>query len=157
VGNAAIVNERATAVVSVIPILPIIWLLLTARAIAGHSWRTLWAAAMLSLLFSLLTGFSIGPLSFLLTCLQLASAIALRFGAVWRDWLGLLLGGVVVWVLIVPVQVAVGSWMPWTLAWPATAAVASAVLAVGLPRREAAAVLTAPALLIAVVCGALVV
>jgi hypothetical protein len=144
-------------VTSIIPILPIIWLLLTARAIAGRSWRAMWAAAMLSLLLNLLTGFSIGPYTFLLTCLQLASAIALRFGADCRDWLGLLLGGVLVWVLIVPVQIAVWSWVPRALAWPVTAAVASAVLAVGLPRREAVAVLAAPALLVTAVCGVVVV
>ena len=46
-------------------------LVLTPIGIRRRSWKLLWLTAVLSLIFSIAAGFSIGPLAFLLTCLQL--------------------------------------------------------------------------------------
>lgn len=63
-----------------------IWLLLTLHALVSRSWLALWAAAAVSLAACLTVPFSLGPLLFLATCLQLALAIA------WREEADLLSG-----------------------------------------------------------------
>ena len=83
--------------------------LLTPLAVVTGSWFIMWVAALLSAYVSFLGIFSIGALTFLLTCLQLAAAIGLRQSetdtAVWK---GPLLLGLLGWVLIVPAQVLSG-------------------------------------------------
>ncbi|CCF85070.1 hypothetical protein [Nitrolancea hollandica] len=66
-------------------------LILTAIGLWRRSWKFLWLAAGLSLVFSIAAGFSIGPLTFLLTCLQLAAAIASRRESGTQGWVLLLL------------------------------------------------------------------
>ncbi len=68
------------------------------------SWALMWLAAFLSLAFSIVTGLTIGPFAFLLTCMQFAAAIALRWHLTWRRWMALSFGIFVLWFLLVPVQ-----------------------------------------------------
>ena len=66
-------------------------------------------AALLSAYVSFLGIFTIDALTFLLTCLQLAAAFALRRSATDPDaWKIPLLLGLLVWALIVPAQVLSG-------------------------------------------------
>jgi hypothetical protein len=102
--------------------------LLTPLALLTGSWFTMWVAALLSTAVSFLGVFSVGPLTFLLTCLQLAGAIALRRSTAepeWRPWLLLALG---VWALVVPLQTvsfAITGFgvLGWYYAFPLIAAV----------------------------------
>jgi hypothetical protein len=87
-------------------------LALTLRAMASHPWQMMWAAAVASLLVSAVTIFSIGAIVFLLTCLQLASAMAMRRKASGREWLGWLALAVFVWCIVVPVQLISPAWSP---------------------------------------------
>lgn len=56
-------------------------LLLTPLALFRRSWLLMWMAAALSLAASIITGFSIGPFIFLITAVQFAAAVALRWMA----------------------------------------------------------------------------
>ena len=83
--------------------------LLTPLAVVTGSWFIMWVAALLSAYISFLGLFTIGALTFLLTCLQLAGAFGLRRTATHLDsWKGPLSLGLLVWALIVPVQVLSG-------------------------------------------------
>jgi drug/metabolite transporter superfamily protein YnfA len=62
----------------------------------------MWAAALTSLVFSLISIGSLGLVTLLLTCLQLAAAIALRRSAAAHGWTFAV--AVLVWVVIVPAQ-----------------------------------------------------
>ncbi len=106
-------------------------LLLSAMSLASPSWMMLWLAALLSLLFSLAAGFSIGGFVFLITCLQLGSAVALRWGVGGRGWALLLTAAVLVWTVVVPGQQLIQVWVPWVFSFPLVAAVASLCLVVG--------------------------
>jgi len=53
-------------------------ILLTPLAVVTGSWFIMWVATLLSAYVSFLDIFTIGALTFLLTCLQLIAAIALR-------------------------------------------------------------------------------
>ncbi|MCL5257401.1 MAG: hypothetical protein M1319_06350 [Chloroflexi bacterium] len=88
-------------------------------ALGRGSWQLMWAAGLLSLAFSLVTGLSIGGFVFLLTTLQFMAAIALRWSANRLGWVGLMALGSIIWVVLVPVQVYFGVvWLPWLLAFP---------------------------------------
>ena len=93
-------------------------LILTPRALVTGSWWTMWSAAVLSSVVSVAGALSIGALTFLLTCLQLAGAVALRRAAGQHGWTVLMLAAILVWTLIVPAQVLIGGWFPWLLAFP---------------------------------------
>lgn len=79
--------------------------LLTPLALTTGSWFIMWVGALLSAAVSFFGMFSIGPLTFLLTCLQLAAAFALRRSASGEAWKVPLLLGLVVWALVVPAQI----------------------------------------------------
>lgn len=87
------------------------------EALANRSWRTMWFAAACSLVFCIVAGFGLGPFVIVLTFLQLASAVALRVKAGPLGWLGLLLSGIVVWVVGFPGQVWAWSWALWLVAF----------------------------------------
>jgi hypothetical protein len=78
--------------------------LLTPLAVVTGSWLIMWVAALLSAYVSFLGLFTIGALTFLLTCLQLAAAIGLRRSSPGIAW-KILLGGLIVWGIVVPVQI----------------------------------------------------
>lgn len=82
-------------------------LLLTWASLARGSWRQMVAAAALSLLFSIAAMFSIGPFTFLLTCLQGGAALAIYRNARVREQVGLLLAGLAAWLVIIAVPLAV--------------------------------------------------
>ncbi len=84
----------------------IVSLILTAIGLRRQSWKLLWLAAGLSLVFGIAAGFSIGPLTFLLTCLQLAAAVASRRETGTQGWVLLLLAALLIWIVLVPVQIA---------------------------------------------------
>ncbi len=91
---------------------PIFWsmlaasLVLTWAGLARGSWRQLALAAVLSLLFSLVALFSIGPFTFLLTCLQAGAALAMYRDYGVRGQVASLLGGLTIWLLVVAVPLA---------------------------------------------------
>jgi hypothetical protein len=87
----------------------LVWVSLAAqalmvRALIGHSWVMMWLAAVGSFVFSILSMFSIGAVVFALTCVQLASVVALRLRLPFWQEAAILLAGVLIWVLVVPVQ-----------------------------------------------------
>jgi hypothetical protein len=83
--------------------------LLTPLAVVTGSWFIMWVAALLSAYVSFLGLFTIGALTFLLTCLQLGGAIVLRRSETDPDaWKLPLLLSLLVWALIVPAQVLSG-------------------------------------------------
>lgn len=93
-------------------------IVLTARALSGRSWVTMWAAAVCSLAVSILGMLSIGALTFLLTCLQVAAAIAMRRGEPRRGWIAIVLAAVLIWIAVVPTQIALSRSFGWTfLGW----------------------------------------
>ncbi len=104
-------------------------LILTPIGIRKQSWKLLWLAAVLSLAFSIAAGFSIGPLTFLLTCLQLAAAVAIRREAGRRGWMLLLLAALLIWIIVVPVQIAGLPWLSWLLTFPVVAVIAAVATA----------------------------
>lgn len=83
-------------------------LVLTFAGFSLRSWKVLWAAAALSILFTLAAILSIGPLTLLLVALQLAGAVAFRWSVGARGWLALLGSAGLIWLLAVPVQLAFG-------------------------------------------------
>jgi hypothetical protein len=96
-------------------------LVLTPIGIRRRSWKLLWLAAVLSLIFSIAAGFSIGPLAFLLTCLQLGAAVASRREAAIQEWVLLLLIALIIWIIVVPLQI---TGLQWLLAFPVVAVIA---------------------------------
>jgi len=83
--------------------------LLTPLAVVTGSWFIMWVAALLSAYVSFLGIFTIGALTFLLTCLQLGAAIALRRSDPDSNaWKVPLLLSLLVWALIVPAQIISG-------------------------------------------------
>ncbi len=111
--------------------------LLTVRATWSGSWLTMWVAALTSLTASLIAIWSIGSLTFLLTCLQVAAAMALRRSAgVWR-WLALLLAGLSAYgVLVFGLALARAADI-WLIAIPLAFAGASLLVLRDLPLSRA--------------------
>ena len=97
----------------------------TVFGLARRSWPRLLVAALLSLTFSL-TAFSLGLLTLLLTCFQLAAALALRRSAGARGWTILLLLGALTWA----VGILVPLWLDPPTAWLPT--IMPAMIAVGI-------------------------
>jgi hypothetical protein len=84
-------------------------ILLTPLAVVTGSGFIMWVAALLSAYVSFLGLFTIGAFTFLLTCLQLGGAIALRRSEMDANaWTVALLLSLLVWALIVPAQVLSG-------------------------------------------------
>ncbi len=107
----------------------IVSLILTAIGLRRQSWKLLWLAAGLSLVFGIAAGFSIGPLTFLLTCLQLAAAVASRRETGTQGWVLLLLAALLIWIVLVPVQIAGLQWLSWLLAFPVVVVIAAVATA----------------------------
>ncbi|MCC6943325.1 MAG: hypothetical protein IT335_02040 [Thermomicrobiales bacterium] len=102
---------------------------LSAVALRADSWRMMWVAALLSLGFSILAGFSIGPYVFLLTVLQFALALAIQRATSTRGWLIALCAGLLVWLVIVPLQLMLDRVvLPWLLAFIAVGSVSTVLL-----------------------------
>lgn len=80
---------------------------LTFVAAALDSWKLAWLGAIVSLFISILTGFSIGPFLFLATCLQLGSALALRWRLHGFGIVGMLALAVALWFMTQPFQIFV--------------------------------------------------
>ena len=62
--------------------------------------------------------FSIGGLVVLLTCLQLAGALALQRRVAWRGWAMFFLLAILVWTIARPGQLAVGRAVPLIVVLP---------------------------------------
>ncbi len=91
---------------------------LTLRAIVSSSWLMMWAGAIVSLVFSLAALWSIAPLMYLATCLQLAAAFGLRWSAGVGVWLMLAVGGVATFgVLVYGIGLTRGETL-WPIALP---------------------------------------
>ena len=84
---------------------------LSVHALLNWSWPTMWLAALGSFILSILAMFSIGALIFLVTCMQLAAVVALRWGTTWSELTIAILLGVLAWVAIVPVQAYGPDWL----------------------------------------------
>lgn len=112
-------------------------LVLTPLALAKRTWPWLFAAAILSLTFSIAAVFSIGFLIVLLTCVQLAGALGLKFRVGWRGWVALPLLAILVWTIAIPGQLAVGRTLPLIAVLPLALLGAILVLVLGpLVRRR---------------------
>lgn len=84
--------------------------------LVGSLWLSVWGlrrrsfvpmawAALLSFVFSLVTGFSIGSFVLVLPLLQVAAAVALLLRARWSGWLLLLVAAVALYFY--------GTWVRW--------------------------------------------
>jgi hypothetical protein len=113
---------------------PVLWVALLGtvalpvRAAWARSPALMWAGALCSLAVSIAGMYSIGALVFLLACLELGSAVAMRWGANGRGWAACLLAALLVWVVVVPVQVAGAVWLPWVAAFPLVVVIGSLAL-----------------------------
>lgn len=112
-------------------------ILLTLRAIDSGTWSTMWVAALVSLTASLIAIWSIGSLIFLLTCVQLAVTVAIRWSVDWRGWTAALLAGIGAFGLITYGLAFVRAWDLWLIAMPLTFALASLLLSTNLRLRGA--------------------
>jgi hypothetical protein len=83
----------------------------TLRALLSRTWMVMWMAAFASLVASTLGVYSIGAVIFLVTCLQIAVAAALRRGASWLGLAGALFLGALTWIVIVPGQIYGSAWL----------------------------------------------
>lgn len=90
----------------------VVSLLLTVVGLALRSWKLLWVAASIGILFSAAAALSIGPFVLLLVALQLGCAVALRRSFHWRGWSMLISIAILTWFLIVPFQLLVGPFLP---------------------------------------------
>lgn len=81
-------------------------LALSAVALVRNAWRLMALAAVLSFLFSFAALLSIGPFVFLVTCLQIAAAVALARHANGRGWSVAIGSALLVWSLLVVVPLA---------------------------------------------------
>lgn len=114
-------------------------LALTSLALTWRSWSLLFVASLLSLAFSVAAIFSIGLLVVLLPCLQLAGAVALQRRASWHEWAALLFLAVLVWMIAIPGQLAVGLRVPLIALLPVALLGGAGSLAIGpLVRRRRA-------------------
>jgi hypothetical protein len=118
-------------------------LLLTPLALATGSWFIMSVAALLSTAVSFFGMFSLGPLTFLGTCLQLAAAFGLRRSATGvGEWKVPLLLGLIVWVIVVPVQILClarfgNAVLGWDYAFPLVAVVGTiAMLLAGFTKPQ---------------------
>jgi hypothetical protein len=104
-------------------------IVLTVVAIVSRSWLEMWVAALLSLVFSIVAGFSLGPFVFLLTSLQLMSAIGMRWRASGLTWTSLLALGIIIWVALVPLQLISGVvLLPWLIGFPLVTLICTIIL-----------------------------
>ena len=108
--------------------------LLAIVAAARRSWRLMLLAALFSLLFSLAAILSVGPLSLLLTGLELSLAVGMRRELSARSTFLVVLAAVAVWGVTVPLQVFVIRWPPLELLVP-VALVTAIVAILNDPRR----------------------
>ncbi len=103
---------------------PILWIALLGavslpiRAAWARSPALMWAAALCSLVIGIAGMYSIGALVFLLACLELGAAAALRWRASGSGWAACLLAAFLTWVAVVPLQVAGAVWLPWVASFP---------------------------------------
>ena len=113
--------------------------IVTPVGLAARSWPRLLAGALLSLAFSIAAAFSFGLLALLLTCLQLAAAVALRWSAGRRGWTVLLLLALLAWALAVPIPLFLEPPTPWLPAITLAMLIAGFALAIVGPMRPRAA------------------
>lgn len=134
--TTALDRETGAVVQSALWGLMVISVLLTLRAIDSGTWLTMWVAALISLTASLIAIWSIGSLIFLLACLQVAAAVALRRSAGLWAWLAFLLAGLGAFGVIIFGLAFVRAWDLWLVVIPLAFAVASLSLVADLPLRR---------------------
>lgn len=117
-------------------VLILISLLLTVRAILSRSWQTMWAVAAVSLAFCLIAIWSIGSLLFLLTCLQLAAALALRHSVALPRRVTSLLAGALAVLVIVYGLASLHAETMWVIAFPLAFIIASIPVFTAFPSHE---------------------
>lgn len=88
----------------------------------------MWAGALCSMVMSVAGMYSVGAFLFLFTCLELGAAVALLWQADGRGWATCLLAAALLWVAIVPVQIAGAVWLPWLAAFPVAFATSSVAM-----------------------------
>jgi hypothetical protein len=107
-----------TTLQNVLQVLFVVSVLLTLRAILSQTWVTMWLAALVSLIASLVAIWSFGSLLFLLTCVQLVAAVAIRHAGSMREWALLLFAAVATFGLVVYGLAFLRLWDLWVSAWP---------------------------------------
>lgn len=93
----------------------------------------MWVASLLSVVFSHLALFSLGPVTFLITCLQLGATADLKRSENQPRRTNSLLVAVLVWIVIVPAQILVmiifeRGFIGWFYAFPLTWVIASVLI-----------------------------
>ncbi|MGH2616776.1 MAG: hypothetical protein ACRDJC_16195 [Thermomicrobiales bacterium] len=129
-------SETSAVVQAALWGLMVISILLTLRAIDSGNWLTMWVASLVSLTASLVAIWSIGSLTFLLTCLQVAAAVALQRSAGFWNWIAFLLAGVAVFGLVIYGLAFVRAWDLWLVVIPLAFALTSLLLIADLPLRR---------------------
>ncbi len=124
----ALDSETAAIVQGALWTLMVVSVLLTLRAIDSGTWLTMWVAALISLAASLIAIWSIGSLIFLLACLQLAAAVAIRRSVDWQGWIALLLTGTTTFGVVIYGLAFARAWDLWLVAMPLAVALASLIL-----------------------------
>lgn len=132
----ALDSDSATLVQGALWALMVVSVLLTLRAIDSETWLTMWFAALLSLAASLIAIWSIGSLIFLLTCVQLAAAGAMRWPVGWRGWTASMLAGVVAFGVIIYGLAFLRAWDLWLFAILLVFAVTSLPILTGFRLRR---------------------
>jgi hypothetical protein len=124
-----------TVLHEVLWVLIVVSLLLTARAGVSGSWQTMWVAALVSLAFCLIAIWSIGSLLAILTCFQLAAAVALRRAVDMRGWAALLISAPIAFLLVVYGLAVLQAERFWPIAFPLAFALGSLLLIGDFPAR----------------------
>jgi hypothetical protein len=132
----ALDSETAAIVQGSFGALSVVSVLLTLRAIDSGTWLTMWVAALVSLTACLMAIWSIGSLLFLLTCLQLAAAVAIRQPVDWRGWIASLLAGMATFGIVIYGLAFARAWDLWLIAMPLAFALASLLLLTDLRLRR---------------------
>ncbi len=129
-------SDAGSAVQALLWGLVVVSLLLMLRAIDSGTWLTMWVAALVSLAASLIAIWSIGSLIFLLTCVQLAAAVAMRWAVGWRGWIVSLLAGASAFGVVIYGLAFVREWDLWLIAMPLAFAATSLLLLTDLRLRR---------------------
>jgi hypothetical protein len=127
----ALDSETAAIVQGALWALFVVSVLLTLRAIDSGTWLTMWVAALISLVASLIAIWSIGSLIFLLVCLQLVAAVAIRRSVDWQGWIAALSVGIGAFAVVIFVPAFARAWELWLIVIPLASAVMSLLLFTG--------------------------
>lgn len=86
-------------------------ILFSIRGLLTHSWLMWWFSALFSFIVSVVSGFSIGGVLFLFTCLQIAMVLVIGEVMPHRFALPVVLLGAGTWFVLIPFQIYGIAWL----------------------------------------------